>query len=401
VAHVWENGPSWFHEFALELHFDRAIYTSLDAIYDSHLSYMLTEGFMMEKEEDILTRPYMERQIIVVSQAEFIKAAEEESRKLNQMKKSEGFDWVKFTGGVVKAALGFPFTPMIEVSIDAFRAWSKARESGVPILAISRRQAAVLSFPPAHPREGVVYVGHPSVQSQYHTMADFHRFMFEQKVSEAVGLLMSLGATSIQAEHVIGWSQDFSTKLSLPLPYGDTKIGGEGGGKEKNRSSLLFTARLSGANTPTIPENLVWYAHEPTWQTIANGRVRHGLKDFELTISYLDDFGINLGIKASIARAGLDLGGKFEGHQATVWKLKGQFGSEPARKRIRDATFAGEFARESQENNRDRSVSDAGNVMSDRATQASLGRDKNTTAPSRTPKRKTQPRSSTREERGE
>ncbi|WP_216856349.1 hypothetical protein [Acidisphaera sp. S103] len=275
-----------------------------------------------------LARPYQERQMIVVSDEQFIAAAEEESSKKDAAKKPERVDWVDFTAQVVKKALTFNATGlMIDISVEAFKAWSKARENGVPVLPISREQAAGLTFRLGHPLDRVVYIGHPAIPNVYHTLADFHRRVFEHKVSEAILLLMSLGATSIRAEHVSGWSHDFSAKLSLPISGTNGKGGVEVGTKDKTKDSILFTATLSGMDSPAVPDGLMWYPHEPTWQMIAQGRLKHGLRNFTVSVNYSDDFGINLGVEASIANSGLDLGGKFEGHESTIWKLTGQFGS--------------------------------------------------------------------------
>ena len=77
-----------------------------------------------------------------------------------------------------------------------------------------------------------------------------------------------------------------------------------------------------------MPSSLVWYHHEPTWQSIAKGRIDFGLSQFLLTVNYEDDFGVNAGLKASAMKAGLELGGNFEAHEATTWKLHGKFLAE-------------------------------------------------------------------------
>ncbi|GAB5097948.1 hypothetical protein [Caballeronia sp. HLA56] len=48
-----------------------------------------------------------------------------------------------------------------------------------------------------------------------------------------------------------------------------------------------------------------------------------------MTVNYEDDFGINEGLKLTATKAGLELGGSFEDHRATTWKLRGKFLSEP------------------------------------------------------------------------
>ena len=53
---------------------------------------------------------------------------------------------------------------------------------------------------------------------------------------------------------------------------------------------------------------LVWYQHEPTWKAIAEGRMRFGLREFLLNVTYEDDFGVNAGLKALAFKSGLGLG---------------------------------------------------------------------------------------------
>jgi hypothetical protein len=49
------------------------------------------------------------------------------------------------------------------------------------------------------------------------------------------------------------------------------------------------------------------------------------MSDFSLSVTYEDDFGINAGLSAAVVGAGLGLGGRFEDHQSTVWRLEGRF----------------------------------------------------------------------------
>ena len=41
-------------------------------------------------------------------------------------------------------------------------AWRRLREDGIQLLQIAKSEAAALEFPPGHPMEKVIYVGHPS-----------------------------------------------------------------------------------------------------------------------------------------------------------------------------------------------------------------------------------------------
>jgi hypothetical protein len=274
---------------------------------------------------DILQLPYSERQLVVVQPDEVVAA----TRKAQTSFKSGNapVDWKAVALRVGKEALNFTiFGPITEVTIEALSAWAKARDSGLNVLQISRTDATRLQFPPGHPREQALYVAHPALPSVYYTTASFHRMAFEHKFSEAIYLLMSLGATQITVEHVRGWSREFSAKLSAPIPKADAKIGASR--TSASESSLLFEATLKNTQNPAIPTDLVWYLHEPTWQAIAKGRTQFGLSQFSLTVNYEDDFGVNAGLKVRVQKAGLDLGGNFEDHTATTWKIHGTFASD-------------------------------------------------------------------------
>lgn len=292
-----------------------------------------TEEWMI----DVESLPYSERQLIVVSEDIVAK----EIRKKSQAKeanKDEDYYFLKdneipfgLAEGVGRA-IGSGFGPTGALAIlavpavyllakEAIKLWDKSQSSGMRTNVIGRTEASSLVFPPGHPRDGVLYIGHPAIKNVYFTMSDFHRVVFEHKFCEAVELLMSLGAAEIYVEHVKGWEKEFSAKLSVPL----SNSGGEFSGSEKNQSKILYKAKLSGKHNPYIPENLAWYQHEPTWQAIANGRLKYGLHDFSISVSYDDDFGINAGLKGVALKSGFDLGGKFEDHESTIWRIEGKF----------------------------------------------------------------------------
>ncbi|MDB6057192.1 MAG: hypothetical protein JWO95_1036, partial [Verrucomicrobiales bacterium] len=130
----------------------------------------------------------------------------------------------------------------------------------------------------------------------------------------------------ISVEYQYGWGKDFAANLSLPLPQQNASVVAKAAVTSKASTHLLFTASLNPKKSPRMPKGIVWYSHEPTWQQIVKGRLEHGLKNFCLILRYEDDFGVNAGLKLAASKAGLELGGSFEDHQATVWKIQGTFG---------------------------------------------------------------------------
>jgi len=278
-----------------------------------------------ELQDPLLDGPYAARQLIVVVDD----AAVEEAKRKQPFKEGTSKDQTSLLLGtavsVVSGFVPFPVGLIVPVLAELAKGLTRLREEGVQVSVISQAEAASLRFPPGHPRHNVLYVGHPADPKVYFTTAQFHRLTFEHKFAEAVHLLMALGATTLEVQHIVGWSSEFSSKLGVALPPADMETSAEASRTKKSGSQLLFTATLEGTKTPKVPECLVWYHHEPTWQRIADGRLSYGLKDFTLTVSYEDDFGINAGLKLKAAKVGLDLGGQFEDHQSTVWRIVGKF----------------------------------------------------------------------------
>ncbi len=140
-----------------------------------------------------------------------------------------------------------------------------------------------------------------------------------------IRILMALGAKKIRVEHKSGWSKEFAARITAPLGLTGVDVGAEAGlGKHKG-AELIFKAELKGSNRPSLPDNLVWYHHEATWQEIASGRMKYKIRNFSLSLSYEDDFGVNAGLRMTAHKVGLDLGGSFEDHQSTRWHVSGDF----------------------------------------------------------------------------
>lgn len=159
----------------------------------------------------------------------------------------------------------------------------------------------------------------------YYTIAEFHRITFEHKFSEAIRLLMYLGANQLRVEHVRGWSREFSNRLSVPLAQATAAVTGHVESARGSQVQLLYEAELAGTQEPKLPDSLVWYPHESTWRIIAEGRLQFELQQFSLNVVYEDDYGVNAGLRASASKAGFDLGGNFEDHEATTWRISGSF----------------------------------------------------------------------------
>src|SRR5262245_39354888 len=153
--------------------------------------------------------PYAERQLIVVVD-DAVVAAEREAEK-----EAEPGDGGASSVEIAKAA-ALAIAPessrwragrvrlagiagltghKVASAVGTALAAARARDSGVDVLTVASTEAASLTFPPGHPRDEVLYVGHPAVPTTYYAAAGFHQLTFEHKFAEAVELVMDLGAT--------------------------------------------------------------------------------------------------------------------------------------------------------------------------------------------------------------
>jgi hypothetical protein len=209
---------------------------------------------------------------------------------------------------------------------DTLTKLNQLRDEGINVLPVSNSEAKALILPVGHPRDKVLYVGHPAIPTIYYTAASFHIRTFEHKFSEAVRILTTLGATQYEVERESGWWKEFATNLSGPFGTTGVQVGAEVDKTKSSESRIHYIATLSGNESPTLPKQLVWYPHEPLWQEVAQARLHYGLEKFNLTLRYEDDYGINAGLKLAVEQIGLDVGGKFLEHQSTVWRIVGTFG---------------------------------------------------------------------------
>jgi hypothetical protein len=190
------------------------------------------------------------------------------------------------------------------------------------ILMIGRAEAAVLRFDHGHPLTDVLYVGHPARPDLYYPAAEFHRRVFEHKFAEAVMLLTSLGASRIALTQVQGQTRETEgaalVQSSLALGFTRTRT-------EQSWSGAMFEADFPGSREPVVPDSLCWYPDEHTWQMIAHTRIAGGAERTSLEVRYLTDYGIDMHMVRAARTFGVKIGGKFQEHHNTIWRLDAEF----------------------------------------------------------------------------
>ncbi len=277
------------------------------------------------KIDEFLEQNYIDRQLVIFVDDEMYEAKTQAEENGNSSPNNENY---------IKALLTI-INPIasLKKQINAYKilfreivdAINKLKASGVKINLLPKSIISNLNLLPGHPRNKVIYAGNPVEKKNFIPLADFHRITFEHKFSEILSILMHLGATEITVEHITGWGKEFSSQLSVPISEYNADIEADVDIKNSKKKSIIFKAKLKGNETPCLPDNLIWYDFENTWQKIAEGRIKFGLENFNLNLQYNDDFGINSSFIAKIEKDGFQLGGKYEKHISTVWNINGIF----------------------------------------------------------------------------
>ena len=217
-------------------------------------------------------------------------------------------------------------TTYVVLARQVIKAVERFREKGLDLWLVGRSEISEVVFPPGHPLDNVVYIGHPVIREQYFPAAEFHRRVFESKFCEAVELLMALGATEVSVQREEGYGRDELVDVAVPLSPVDS-VAGTGARTSKKSSTALFEGSFRPGREPFVPERLAWLSSERSWQTLITARMEHGATRFGLVLRYESDYGVNAALKGQIEGVGLSLGGQFVEQRSTVWRLDAAFGS--------------------------------------------------------------------------
>ncbi len=103
----------------------------------------------------------------MVADDDFVKASR--SAEKQEGATINGINWAKIGEVAIKTVMGGTGVLITEVTREAYKAWSRARESGVQIIQVGKKESKVITFPLGHPRAGLLYIGHPAVPNTYYT----------------------------------------------------------------------------------------------------------------------------------------------------------------------------------------------------------------------------------------
>ena len=149
----------------------------------------------------------------------------------------------------------------------------------------------VIGFPIGHPVANHLYVGHPFVASKYLLYENYELELIEDRVREFCQLAQSLGATEIQIDctNSSSNSTDYHTNQQLSGGVDYKAVAAKGSYERDRRNKLIeeisrnvnLHQRFSPTDLPCLPDGLIWYPHEPSWQRLYQQRLQGAINEHE------------------------------------------------------------------------------------------------------------------------
>lgn len=141
-----------------------------------------------------------------------------------------------------------------------------------------------ISFPISHPVPNQVYIGHPYTPNIYIPFESYELSLVEDRIREFCLLSQSLGATEISIDAVNSseseHNQESHSKIMGDVGYklisADASHNGKGSQRllEAISKSISIHQEFTPSFPPHLPEDLVWYPSEPSWQRLYEQRMK-------------------------------------------------------------------------------------------------------------------------------
>lgn len=148
-----------------------------------------------------------------------------------------------------------------------------------------------LSFPMGHPKVNEMYVAHPLATNRYMPIENYQLELIEDRVREFCELAQHLGATEINIECLNSNDNDSTNSGNRNVSGGVSKgsVGVSGSYHdeysrrliEKISRSVSLHQTFHPHKVPELPDDLIWYNGEPSWQRLYRQRMEGSLLTHE------------------------------------------------------------------------------------------------------------------------
>ncbi len=152
----------------------------------------------------------------------------------------------------------------------------------VPEVLISELSNLVL--PVGHPIPYEVYVGHPLDKNVYFPISSYQVELLKDKIHEFCYLVQCLGATELTIE---AYNAAYSSKETNNRTDANAELGSFAKANYHNERKSKLYEEISNSMSvhqqfthnkePFVPEGLMWFQHEVSWQRMASQRLVGGL----------------------------------------------------------------------------------------------------------------------------
>lgn len=155
------------------------------------------------------------------------------------------------------------------------------------ITLLNINQLPEVQFPSFHPKNNQTYIVHPYKTDSYLPIENYDYELLNDRLNEFFYFLQCLGATSITFETIEEESKEenthSNTKVDADVKAKVTQVKVGVGYENAMNSSLRNYLKMERTQTfnptkrPYIPNDLVWYPNEFTWQRLAQQRLNGNL----------------------------------------------------------------------------------------------------------------------------
>lgn len=159
------------------------------------------------------------------------------------------------------------------------------------VIDIKKIQDSGITFPIGHPIAYQLYVGHPYIAHKYLPFENYELELIEDKVREFCQIVQCLGATEISIECLNNSLNKKNTNVEQSRS-GEVDYMFTSASVKNNRTrnqhlideisqSINLHQKFTPKGKPYLPDNLVWFSNEPSWQRLYNQRMQGTLQQHE------------------------------------------------------------------------------------------------------------------------
>ncbi|EKT4520731.1 hypothetical protein ABF179_002371 [Flavobacterium psychrophilum] len=210
-----------------------------------------------------------------------------------------------------------------------------------------------IKFPNNDPKIRELYIAHPYIKGSYLPFSDYETNLSSDKFDEFFYFVQCLGAKKITYRIIKGnntnqtKNSNLNVDLSIGVGKGPVKNAGSGAferdkkqnQQEDNFDSRAKTQTFNPVKAPYIPNDLLWYPHEQTWNRLYQQRINGNILDHNevissksaLSVSNSEKNNLKLAFKNYFVDAGLNVNHSieetFEQNESVEWEISIEFES--------------------------------------------------------------------------